>query len=362
MHISFVIPTRDRASELACTMAHLGKLDPADLMGAELVIVDNGSGAGRGDLPDSLSNGLAITQVSLSSNLGAGARNIGVERASGDWIVMLDDDSNLCAGPIGPYLASVDGAVGAVGGEILLPDGTHEAGGLPEVFVGCGCAIRRDVFLAVGGYDESFGYYAEEYDLCAKLISAGYRVTHTRAMRFEHRKVAAGRDMDRILFRLVRNNGWVIQRYAPVHLRARAMSEMLERYEQIAIAERATRGYQQGLDELGQTLYAQPRRTLTRAHWDRFIGEAALRDQLAPGLESRGPCAVEIVGPPRGKGLGQIRDTIERAGCTIAQPGYRADLQVVGTLSPGPMLQTLIAHPDAVGAWEIEPAGAVASR
>lgn len=361
MHISFVIPTRNRAPELAHTLARLGALDPVDLMGAELVVVDNGSGD-LPDLPGSLPNAIAVTRVELRENLGTGARNIGAQHARGDWIVMLDDDSNLCPGPIGSYLASVDEKLAAVGGEITLPDGSHEAGGLPEVIVGCGCAIRRDAYIEVGGYDESFGYYAEEYDLCAKLISAGHAVIHTRAMRFEHRKVAAGRDMDQILYRLVRNNGWVIQRYAPVHQRVRAMSEMLSRYEQIAVAEHATRGYQRGLNELGETLHAQPRRTMTQAHWNRFVGDAVLRDQLTPRLEAHGPCAVAIVGPPRGKGLGQIRETIERCGCTIGGDDSRADIRVVGTLSPGPMLQTLLADPGAVGAWEIEPAGVVASR
>ncbi|MEX0876456.1 MAG: glycosyltransferase family A protein, partial [Phycisphaerales bacterium] len=301
MRISFVIPTRDRVQELAYTLSRLGSLDASDLGDAELIVVDNDS-RDPSDLPDTLSNGIPVTHVPLNENRGTAARNIAVRHARGEWVIMLDDDSHLCPGPTGAYLAGVNQRTAAVGGEILLPDGSHEAGGLPEVFIGCGCAIRRAAFLEAGGYDESFRYYAEEYDLCAKLIARGHRVTHTRALRFEHRKVAAGRDMDNILYRLVRNNGWVIQRYAPEHLRPAAMDEMTARYRLIAGAEGAMEGYGLGLDELERTLHAQPPHALTESHWERFIGGAALREGLIPQLKIAPPGPVAIIGPSNGKG------------------------------------------------------------
>ena len=151
MHISFVIPTRNRQHELAYTLEQLERLSLHDLGGgSEVVVVDNGSDRVM-ELPRKLSNGIRVTATQLGENRGTGARNIGAEHARGDWVIMLDDDSNLCQGPVGEYLSNVDTQVAAVGGEIILPSGQHESGGLPEVIVGCGCAIRREVFLNVGG-------------------------------------------------------------------------------------------------------------------------------------------------------------------------------------------------------------------
>jgi GT2 family glycosyltransferase len=355
MLISFVIPTRNRSSELGFTLGQLEKLDIEDLGGqSEVVIVDNGSNTSV-DLPAELSNGIRVIRVGLNENIGAGARNIGVAHAGGQWIIMLDDDSNLLPGPVGAYLSGLEPSIGAVGGEIFLPGGRHEAGGLPEVIVGCGCAIRRDVFLEIGGYDARFGYYAEEYDLCAKLISNGYRIKHTDALGFIHRKCATGRDMDEILFRLVRNNGWVIQRYAPDDLLDDALTEMKNRYKLIADNEQAIEGYLRGIDELNRTMDDQDRVALGIIEWERFVGLSAMRISIEPMLQEHASGRAVIVGPARGKGLRQIRGVIESCGITIIDDGGDAnDLRVIGSLSPGPMLDARNAYPDAICPWMIE--------
>lgn len=363
MLLSFVMPTRNRSRELAFTLEQLGMLDLESLGGeSEVVIVDNGSESPI-DLPERLSNSIAVIRVGLDENLGTGARNIGAQHAKGRWIIMLDDDSNLMPGEVGAYLSGLDSNVAAVGGEILLPTGRHEAGGLPEVIVGCGCAIRRDVFLEVGGYDTGFGYYAEEYDLCAKLIADGYRIGQTRAIGFEHRKCAAGRNMDEILYRLVRNNGWVIQRYAPAASLTASIDEMLMRYERIAINESAVDGYRRGVRELESTICDQMRSPLDGAQWDRFIGLDAMERCLGAELANCKPSAVVIVGGSHGKGLGLIRGLIESQGIEILDSEAQADaLSVIGTLSPGPMLDGQIEFPDALSPWLIEEMAQIGSQ
>ena len=74
------------------------------------------------------------------------------------------------------------------------------------LFIGCGVAVRREAFRALGGYDTAFNYYAEEYDLAARMILAGGRVAFEQDFRVTHAKDARGRNMDLILARLVRNN------------------------------------------------------------------------------------------------------------------------------------------------------------
>ncbi|MBL4699551.1 MAG: glycosyltransferase [Phycisphaerales bacterium] len=353
MQISFVIPTQNRPRELAYTLDQLQSLNLDQLGGDfEVIIVDNASDCAA-TAPSKLDNGMTVTMIHLDENMGAGARNIGAQHAKAQWIIMLDDDSHLCSGPVGQYLAQVDPSTAIVGGEILLPDGSHEAGGLPEVPVGCGCAIRRDAFLEVGGYDSTFGYYVEEYDLSAKLIAADYSIHHSRTLKFEHRKTITGRDFNQILYRLVRNNGWVIERYAPAHLKAIALTEMLERYRQIGIKEQAIAGYEQGCAELERTIGSQPIARLNDQQWDRFTGKSAAKQALKMQLAIHSSQSVSIVGPPRGKGLEQIKSIIQSMGITIDQHAPNS-LQVIGTLSPGPMLDAKQAYLQAICPWDIE--------
>jgi GT2 family glycosyltransferase len=53
-----------------------------------------------------------------------------------------------------------------------------ETGGLQHVtFVPLACAlVRRSAFDAVGGLDEGYRFYFEDYDLCWRLAAAGWRL------------------------------------------------------------------------------------------------------------------------------------------------------------------------------------------
>lgn len=335
--ISFILPTRDRPEELTLTLAALARLDAAALAlagGAEVIVADNASRHPPA-LPDRLSNGIGARVLLRPANEAAAARNAAARLARGGWLLMLDDDSApLDAGFI-EALRDAPSDVAVIGAEILLPDGTHERGGLPEVFIGCGAAIRRDAFLDAGGYDASFGYYAEEYDLSAKFLLAGMRIVHDRRFRVVHRKVAAGRSMDVILARLVRNNGWVEQRYAPDFARDEALTRTVGRYRLIAERERATRGFEEGLAELRATLAGQPRREMPMDLYERFTGLAAARAHLEPALERLRPSSVALVA--EGKNAWAVRRAVEECGTPVARRAKDAAARVIGTLSPGPV-------------------------
>ncbi|MDF1808584.1 MAG: glycosyltransferase [Phycisphaerales bacterium] len=352
MQISFVIPTRDRTPELEYSLHELGQI-PAKNLGdhPELILIDNASKTPI-CCPDALPNGIRVVCIRLESNMGAGARNIGVEHAQGDWVIMLDDDSHLRKDSDLSCLDLLDKGVAALGGEIWLPDRSHEAGGLTEVVVGCGCAIRRNAYLAVGGYDNSFGYYAEEYDLCAKLIAAGYEVRHSKQLQFEHRKSSFGRDMNEILFRLVRNNGWVIQRYSPEHCREQSLESMKRRYKKVAAIENAVEGYERGLSELDETILDERKSTLSEKQWARFTGSQVVEQGLDELKRKSDFHSIQIVGKPNGKGLETILQIVDKLGFNLISSDVRfvkqTTIQVVGTLSPGPIADTLVEYPDAI--------------
>ena len=247
--ISYILPTRNRPGRLAETVAALGRLsgdDHAAFGGAAVIVVDNASDP-PADPPRKLSNGLPVETIRLRANEGAAARNRAARRAAGEWLVMLDDDSFPLDTAFLEVLATLPGDVAALGADITLPDGRREDGGLPEVFVGCGAAVRRGAFLDTGGYDPAFHFYAEEYDLCAKFLLGGHRVVHDGRLRVRHAKVDAGRDPNLILQRLVRNNSWIAQRYAPPERRLEQLGHTILRYSRIAIQERAAAGDRQSV-------------------------------------------------------------------------------------------------------------------
>lgn len=346
--IAYVFPTRDRPEEVRRTLFAIERLGShAGIGGAEVVIADNASAIAL-DVPGALSNGVPVRVLERETNEAAAARNACVRAASEpvEWIVMLDDDSApLDTGFIDALHAAAPD-VAAVQAEILLPrqkTERHEAGGLPEVFIGCGVAIRRRVFEELGGYDAAFDYYAEEYDLAARMIGAGYRIGYDPRFRVLHRKVAANRDFGRIVRRLVRNNAWVQARYAPASNVAGDVWETLTRYARIAAKERALGGYVAGVGDLVATLADQRRTPLRREQYDRLTGLAHAREAIDRALAEREFGRAAVVSP--GKNVAHVVRAMRERGvaCEIVRAGAegmaaRADVIVIGTLSPGPML------------------------
>lgn len=344
MHIAYVMPTRNRPDVLDRTLRSIGALSRH---AAEVIVVDNDSDA-RPKVPRKLENGVPVRLLALRENLGAAARNVGVEASDPGtgWIVMLDDDSHPTSIDYVERLAGAPGDVLAVSADIHLPaQGCREHGGLPEVFIGCGVAIRREAFLRAGGYDRAFNYYVEEYDLAARLLRMGGRVAFERLFHVEHHKVNAGRDMDVILARLIRNNGWVAQRYAPEDERRAELRHLRARYRSIAKKEGAIAGFARGLVELRQTRASQPRREMSRDLYDRFTGLAHARCAISCALRELAFRSAAIIA--RGKNDWAVERALREHGVALADKGS-ADALVIGTMSPGPMLdgaeRAMLAH------------------
>jgi hypothetical protein len=342
--ITYILPTRDRPERLALTLAALGKLKGHPVTSShdpgEVLIVDNASKF-PATAPEKLVNGLRCRVIHRATNEGAASRNtaVGGADARSEWVVMLDDDSYPCDTGFIRRLGKAPADVAAVSADIYLPGmSRRESGGLPEVFVGCGVAIRRQVFLELGGYDAAFNYYAEEYDLAARMILAGYRIAFDPWFRVEHHKVALNRDMNTIMARLVRNNGWVMQRYAPEEMRRGQIREQRRRYRQISVKENGVRGFGEGLQELRRTIRGQKRTPMTRGQFDRFTGLAYAREALQAAYAQKAFRTVQLV--EEGKNGWVVRKALGELGVQVvdAAAGGSVDVLVVGTMSPGPML------------------------
>lgn len=337
--LAYVLPTRNRPEVLGRTLEAIGSLPRHD---AEVIVVDNASDT----LPTvrrTLENGIGVRVIGLDENIGAAARNVGVRASDpgASWIVMLDDDSHPRSADFVRALSTAPSDVLAISADIHLPSSARrEDGGLPEVFIGCGVAVRRDAFLASGGYDPSFSYYVEEYDLAARLMLMGGRVAFEPSFVVEHHKVAAGRDMDLILARLIRNNGWVAQRYCPESERRAEIRRLRDRYRAIAEKESAMPGFARGLLELRRTRAAQARRGMPREMYDRFTGLAHARDAIRSAIWERPFRTAALVA--RGKNDWAIERALFECRISIAPEPAEADAIVVGSMSPGPMIDAAI--------------------
>ncbi len=363
--ITYVLPTRNRPERLAATLEAISLLgDHRSVGGAEVIVADNES-TPPAWAPSWLPSGAPVKLLRRKKNEGAAARNAAVKAAdpASEWIVMLDDDSHpldtglldalrdapadVAAVAAEIYLpadaAGPNTSGGPVGGEPALESGLtlcrHESGGLPEVFIGCGVALRRKVFEELGGYDGSFDYYAEEYDLAARMMIAGYRVAFDRRFRVMHHKVKQGRDFSRIVRRLVRNNAWVAQRYAPDGARIGEIRETISRYGKIARQERALSGYLMGVWDLASTLRSQPRRAMSQSMYDRLTGLAAARTALAAAHAREELGRVAII--ERGKNAWAVERALHEMKATLVSEEAKAQTLVIGTLSPGPMLDAV---------------------
>ncbi|WHT15939.1 glycosyltransferase [Crossiella sp. CA-258035] len=195
-----VIATRDRWDELRHTLHRLAELDPAP----PVVVVDNGSSDGtRQRLPAEFPQ---VRLIPLSGNRGATARNHGVAVARTPYVAFSDDDSWWAPGALQQAERLFDacprlGVVSArtlVGPEQRLDPLSAELAasplgrepGLPGVsvlgFLACAAIVRREAFLACGGFSPVLFFPGEEQLLSWDLAAAGWALCHVPELVAHH--------------------------------------------------------------------------------------------------------------------------------------------------------------------------------
>jgi rhamnosyltransferase len=160
----------------------------------KVIIVDNGSEpetlyAIRGAIErNRLQNCEFLPQ---GRNLGIGAAmNIGVRAAlaaGAAYIFTLDDDTEASPGAVAELVRCFEDHeaqhVGIVWaqwiGEVNSPQTSYGQGGTPQTverIPSSGCMIGREVFESVGMFREDYFLDCTDYEYCARIISAGWRV------------------------------------------------------------------------------------------------------------------------------------------------------------------------------------------
>lgn len=146
-------------------------------------------------------------------------RNTLMREAAGGAVLLLDDDAALLEGAgveRALEILSRDGEVAAVAFAQANPDGRPwpetmqpargQSSRYIAAYIGFAHLLRRDVFLRLGGYRESFVFYGEEKEYCLRLLDHGLRVVYLPDALVIHAQDASGRTPQRYLRYVTRND------------------------------------------------------------------------------------------------------------------------------------------------------------
>jgi GT2 family glycosyltransferase len=235
--ISVIIPNHNGAAYLGNC---LRSLQSQNYHQAEIIVVDNASGdpsleIARSTFPEAL-------LLLKDRNLGfAGGVNAGVQSARGDWVAVLNNDTEVaenwlseCARAIGEHPDAGFFACRILqfeernriysAGDCYLRAGIGYRRGqdLPDreefrrecpIFSASGCAAlyRKKVLDDLGGFDERFFAYLEDVDLGLRLQAAEWRGYYVpRAEVFHHGGATSGGEFSRLAVRLRTRNSLLL--------------------------------------------------------------------------------------------------------------------------------------------------------
>jgi hypothetical protein len=193
--VTVVVASRDRREELLQSLARHR---------APVILVDNGSS--DGSVAAVREHRPWVDVVDLGRNLAAAGRTIGVRRARTPYVAFADDDSWWAPGSLrtaadalerypSTAVVNVRTLVGPeerpdpfcdllasspLPGEVPLP-GPRILG-----FMACAAMVRRDAFLAVGGFDDVVRFPGEEQRLAWDLTGAGWSLAYLDAAVVHH--------------------------------------------------------------------------------------------------------------------------------------------------------------------------------
>ena len=222
--VSIVIPVYNQSNYTYHCLLALQMCDPE--VSREIIIIDNGSSDDTGLLLSRVSGAVRV-EVNPENRGFVMACRQGAELASGEFILFLNNDTQVMPGWLSSMIAVMDNVpqVGITGSKLYFPDGRlQEAGGivycdgsaknygryqdpmLPQYCrnravdycSGASLMIRRNIWERTGGFDLQFSpAYYEDTDLCFAVQSAGYNVMYCHDSHVIHYEGAtAGKDLN----------------------------------------------------------------------------------------------------------------------------------------------------------------------
>jgi GT2 family glycosyltransferase len=167
----------------------------------EVLVVDNDPLARLATLLPRWNLDPRVSLLHSGENVGyTAACNCAAAQARGDWVFFLNPDARADRDCVRELVVAGESGAGAVGAQVLLPDGFTNAGDNPLHVTGVGWAgryrepreygpprataavsgaallVRRSAYRHVRGMCERFFLYYDDVDLCWRLRLAGWEV------------------------------------------------------------------------------------------------------------------------------------------------------------------------------------------
>ncbi len=200
--ISVIVPVRNGG---AAFRHCLEALQQSTYPHWEAIVVDDGSQDGSAEFAQQ--QGFRVISTARPGSGPAVARNTGAAAAQGDILFFIDADVLVRPESIGRVAThfitypSIVACFGSYDDEPAAPNFLSQYKNLQHHFVhqtgrteastfwsGCG-AIRRDVFLEMGGFTEQYGRPSiEDIELGYRLRAAGHRIRLDKALQVKHLK------------------------------------------------------------------------------------------------------------------------------------------------------------------------------
>jgi GT2 family glycosyltransferase len=301
--VGVVVLTHDRADAVTRTLTHMRSLPERPL----LVVVDNGSLDGTSALV--AQRFPSVTLVRLAANAGAAGRNAGVARVTAPYVAFCDDDTWWAPGSLRhgadlldahPRLAVITARVVVGPAEREDPTCTEMAAspldrepGLPGTpilgFLAGASIMRRDAFLAVGGYEPRLFLGGEEALVAVDLVTRGWALAYVPELTVHHHP-SPRRESRRRHRLLVRNALWFAWLRRPARRALRLTARTV-------LAERASvTGLQGCAAALAGAAWVRRARRVVPAHVERMLER--LERPRSPHVRALGPPPVGVPPPP----------------------------------------------------------------
>lgn len=234
--VSIVIPSRDQPQHIGRCLRSI--YEASTYPNIEVIVVDN-----QTTDPEALAvmKRYPVRRIEFNQKFNySKANNIGVAHATGEFVILLNNDTEVVANDwierlVGPFSQADVAMTGALlvypndavqhAGVVLGPRGTADhlmrnfpatsdgyAGSLScsrevsAVTAAC-LMVRREVYLEVDGLNELYGTHYQDVDFCLKVSSHGRILFVPEAKLVHHESATRGTEYD-ILDRLLLQDRW----------------------------------------------------------------------------------------------------------------------------------------------------------
>ena len=232
-----IVPIHNRAQLLERLLDSIGR---QTVPFAEIVVVDNGSTDGAGDL--ARTRGCRVIDMGLNAGF-ARAVNRGWNAAATEWVAILNSDVELdsrwlefLTAGIGDTAyatgivfdannrAAIDGTYDLVSraacawraghGEPAPAAGSRSAISTIAIAPATACIFRRDVLDRLNGFDERYGSYLEDVDLGLRCLRQGFTGVYVpAAVAYHHGSATLGRWSPQVVRLISRNQLLLVARH-----------------------------------------------------------------------------------------------------------------------------------------------------